>query len=84
MPDEPTFRYERFRFTFTVYPNRIEVEEKGTFSTKKEAVLLRNVTDVVRQGVQGKLRITTNDGRTREWLIGTRADEARDAILSLL
>ena len=84
MADEPAFTCERTGFKFKVFANRIDVEERQLFGAKKETILLRNVTDVSVNAIGGKLKIMTTDGKAREWVIGTKADEARNAIAQSL
>jgi hypothetical protein len=79
MAGEPAFTYERTGFRFTVYPNRIEVEDRA-----KETILLRNVTDVSVGGLLRQLRVTTNDRKQREFNLGPKAEEARQAIAAML
>jgi len=89
MAEEPLFRYHRVGFTFSVYRNRIDVVDKsGMFGMlgagKNETILLRSVTDVTIEGAARKLKITTSDGRKREFILGPKGKEARETILSLL
>jgi hypothetical protein len=87
--DEPIFVYERTGLSFKVYRNRIDVLDKSGFGAywtggKQQTILLRNVTDVTVQGLTKKLRITTNDGKSHEFQLATKGDEARQAIVSVL
>ena len=67
-----------------MHANRIDVEERKLFKTDRESIVLRNVTDVAVIPPTGKLRITTTDGKRREWVLGRDAEAARDAILAAL
>jgi hypothetical protein len=81
----PLFEEKRFGFRFTVYPNRIETQE-GTFGrvAKNETLLLKTVTAVEVVGMSRKLRLTTQDGRVREYNLGTHGEQARQTIVGLL
>lgn len=79
---EPLYTYKRAGFTFEVYPNRIDIVE-GAVLKKRESIMMRSVTDV-QVTRTNRLRITTQDGRTREYVLGTNYDEARLAILNVL
>jgi len=85
--DQPVFEYKLAGMRFAVYNNRIDVSEKSGFlfsKPKTETILLRSVTDVAIVGTTRKLRITTADGHAREFALSTKAEEARQAIVSLL
>lgn len=79
----PAFSYSRFGFALDVYPNRIEVVS-GTWIKKREAILLRNVTDVQVAGVTRKLTVVTNDGKKHEFNVGTKSEDARATIAGLI
>jgi hypothetical protein len=86
---ETIFHYGRVGFTFDVYSNRIEITDKsgfGGFFTggKKESILFRNITAVDVQGATRKLSITTSDGKVRQYILGTKSEEARQTIVALL
>jgi len=85
MADEPVFEYSRTGFKFTVFPNRIETESMGAFFKKnRQTVLLKTVTTIEITGLTKQLKLTTVDGKKWEWQLGTKGDEARDAIAALL
>jgi hypothetical protein len=81
---ETLFHYDRTGFTFDVFPNRIEVAEKGLFKTNKTTILIKTITNVEIVGITKKLKITTQDKKTHEFQIGTNAPAARDTILAQL
>jgi hypothetical protein len=86
---ETIFHYGRVGFTFDVYNNRIEITDKsgfGSFLTggKKESILFKSITSVDVQGATRKLSITTADGKTREYNLANKSEEARQAIVALL
>jgi hypothetical protein len=83
MPEEWVFQYERFGFKFTLYKNRIEVRERGMLAWKSDTLLLRSIT-AVEVGLGGKLRLTLADGKKREYVLGLKAEEGRQALLALL
>jgi hypothetical protein len=83
MTEEYVYQYKRYGFEFTVWRNRIEIRERGMLAWRTDTLLLRNVNDVgVRLG--GKLQLTLSDGKTREYILGLKAEEARAAIVALL
>lgn len=87
--EEPIFTYARTGFSLKVYRNRIDISDKSGFGSvftggKQQSILLRNVTDVAVKGAARKLHITTSDTTTHEFILGTKSDEARLAILSVL
>ena len=79
---EPLFEFERPGFSITIYPTHVDTAV-GMLFKKRDSILIRSITDVG-IGRTGRLRITTNDGRLREYTVGLRAKEAREAILSAL
>jgi hypothetical protein len=83
-PTDALFHHERRGFSLTVYPNRIDTMTKAVLTTKRETILLRNVTNVEINGLVKKLHITTNDGTTRAYFVGPDPEPARQAILSAL
>lgn len=85
MPDAPIFEYHRMRYDFRLFPNRIEVEEKGTFKTKSTVLPIKLVTGATLDGVGGtKVKVTTSDGKSHEFILGDKGKEAYAAILELL
>jgi hypothetical protein len=87
--EEPIFTYQRTGFSLKVYRNRIEISDKSAFGAvftggKQQSILLRNVTDVAVKGAARKLYITTSDNKTHDFILGTKGEEARQAILSVL
>jgi hypothetical protein len=86
---ETIFSYARMGFAFDVYSNRIEITDKsgfGSFLTggKKETILLKTVTAIDVKGATRKLHVTTADGKTREYNLANKSEEARQAIVGLL
>lgn len=84
---EPLFTYHRAGLNFEVWPNRIEVQERGGFlgmGGKKTVILLRNVSDVKVEGMTKQVTIATNDGNKRKWQLGSDGPKAVDTIVSLL
>lgn len=86
---EPTYTYSRVGFSFTVYANRIDIVDKSAFGAfftggKKETILLRNITSVDVKGMTRKLTITTSDNKAREFNLGGKSEQARQAIVALL
>jgi hypothetical protein len=86
---ETIFHYGRVGFTFDVYSNRIEITDKSGFGAmftggKKETILLKTVTAIDVKGATRKLHVTTADGKVREYNLGNRSEEARQAIVALL
>lgn len=86
MADEsPVFSYARTGFKLDVYPNRVEVEEKaGLLRHKRHTIPIRSISNVSVEGITRKLRITTNDGKTQDFNLANKAEEARQAILTHL
>lgn len=87
--EEPIFIYERTGFSLKVYKNRIDISDKSGFGAaltggKQQSILMRNITDVTIKGITRKLHITTSDNKTHEFVLGTKSEEARQAILSVL
>ena len=82
MAEEYHYQYTRFGFELTVYANRVEVRQRALIGWKTDTLLLRTITDV---GVRvGKLQLTLSDGKVREYVLGTKAEEARAALVALL
>ena len=85
---EPVFTYTRTGYSFTVYPNRIETHDTSGFGAftggKRESYPIKNISDVTISGVLRKLKITMNNGKAQEFMLGTESEEARQAILPLL
>lgn len=86
---EPIYTYSRTGFSFTVYTNRIDIVDTSGFGAaltggKKETILFRTITAVDVKGMTRKLHITTADGKTREFNLGGKSEEARQAIVALL
>ena len=82
---EKVFEYSRFGFTFTVYPNRIEVSEGPWKSiAKKTTLLIRNIASVEIKGMSRKLFIRMNDNTTHEYIIGLEVENAVSAINGLM
>ncbi len=86
-PSEPSFRYHRPGLAFEVWPNRVEVQERGGFlgiGGKKLSLLMRNITDVQVEGFTKQVTITTSDGKKHKWQLGSDGEQARAAILAQL
>lgn len=86
---DPVFKYERTGFSFHVYPNRIDIVDKSAFGAvftggKRETILLRNVTGVSVAGATRKLKISTSDGKSQDFNLGPKSEDARQAIVELL
>lgn len=82
-PDEPTFTYERYGFSFKVYRNRVEVAERQFFGNMKPTtILLRSVTGV--EATSAKIIIRTSDGKKYEYILGTKTEAGRQALVALL
>lgn len=82
---EPIAQFTRPMFTFTVYHNRIEIEETGALLLKKKtSILLRNVSGVEMNRVKTQLTVKTNDGKQLKWLLAPRTEELYNAILGAL
>lgn len=83
--EEPLFIHERYGFSFKVYRNRIDIVERQFIGTKKTTThLLRQVASVEVKPIGGKLILVLTDNKKHEYIIGTQADEARQAIVSVL
>ena len=81
MDEEYLFHYERFGFKFTVWRNRIEIQERRLIAWRSDTLLMRNISNVgVRLG--GKLQLTLSDGKTREYVLGAEAEGARVTIIA--
>ena len=81
--DQPLYDEKRFGFQFTVWPTRIEISD-GLFTLAKHTtILLRAITDVSRGGIDRQLRITTQDGSTKKFVL-RHPDVAREVIFALL
>jgi len=87
--DEPTFTYARAGFALRVHRNRVDILDTSEARTAlsdgtHETILLRDVTDVAVTGLARKLSITTSDGTTYAFNVGTTGDAARQAIVDAL
>jgi hypothetical protein len=84
--NEPLFIYTRVAFSFTIWPNRIEVEEtKGLLRQKtRTTILLKQVAAVEAGGLPPQLTIRTTDNAVSRYQLGTRNEEARQVLVELL
>lgn len=82
---EPLAQHKRFRFSLSVFSNRIEVEEANALGLKRQQViLLRNVVSVKQQPLGGKLVVETNDGKKLTFVTGTDTPAILQAIVGAL
>lgn len=85
MDTQPIASHKRIGFTLTVYPNRIEIEERGLAGLwKKASVLLRNVTSIDMPRTKAHIVVKTNDGKTHKWICGRDTEAIYQAIMASL
>jgi len=72
--------------TITLFPDRVEYMKKGFLGLKKESILLRDISEVRVDYVEGitkgkgYVRITTNAGKKHDLGLSTKAPEVHLAI----
>jgi len=85
MASEPLASHRRTGFSLTVYPNRIEVEERGLMALRKtQTVLLRNIAGVDLPRTKAHIVVKTNDGKRYKWVCGGDTETIYQAIMAAL
>jgi hypothetical protein len=82
---EPRTLYHIAGYTLTLHDNRLELEAGAGMFKKREAFLLRSITDVRVNALRTKVSVVTQDGKSHDIAVGgPKAEEVRQAILAAL
>jgi hypothetical protein len=76
-------------FTITLFPDRVEYTKEVFLRTKKESIMLRNISEVRVDYVsgmasEGYVRIETDDGKTHDLGATMKGVEVQDSIMAAL
>lgn len=81
-------KFARFGLRILVYPNRVEIRQTifWPFISKTTVLPAKNISTVSVGTYSKRLELTTTDGKTYKYAIGSfgKADRCREAIANLL